>query len=292
MKTTGKLIIFVFAFLVLIAGAYAQSPREELQQMVEQLQKTPNDNALREKIIKLAITIKPSPAIPEEANRAFVKGNVFQKEAIDISGYELAISAYRGALRSAPWWGDAYFNLAIALESAGKFDEAIVSLRNYMTSVSAGSTEAREAQNKIYALEAKKEMAVAKKNPSLAGNWKVFVNGIPQRAGGDAGDGGRWITDFHYRFEMSGHEIVAYKVTDSDPNNIDKTWCRRAGGAWACKGDEDIFGRFSADSNVIRGRFLYHNSNGDIHGTLSDSEIRWDFGDSDYTSHETLRKQN
>ncbi len=37
--------------------------------MVEQLQKTPADNALREKIIKLAAEIKPAPAVPEEAQR-------------------------------------------------------------------------------------------------------------------------------------------------------------------------------------------------------------------------------
>ena len=298
MKTTGKLILFVFAFLALAASAYAQSPREELQQMVKQLQQTPNDNVLREKIIRLVAEIKPAPAIPEEANLAFVKGNVFQKEAKDASDYALAITAYRDALSSAPWWGDAYFNLSVALEAAGKFDEAIASIRNYMVAVSAGSAEAREAQNKIYALEAKKEMAAAKKSPSLAGNWKVFVNGIPQRAEGDAGDGGTWIVDFHYRFEVRGDEIVAYKVFDSDPilDSFKKTWCKGYGGSWACTGDEVMFGRFSVDGNIIRGRYLLDNLNGDLFGTRSESEIRWDFEYKDkygvHRSHETLRKQN
>ncbi len=159
MKSTSSLLIVVFTFLVLAAGANAQSPREQLQQMVEQLQKTPTDNALRERIIKLGAEIKPAPAIPEEANHAFVKGNVFQKEAKDASGYELAISAYREALRAAPWWGDAYYNLAVALESGRKFDEAIASIKLYMASVQAGSAEAREAQNRVYAIEAKSEMA-------------------------------------------------------------------------------------------------------------------------------------
>lgn len=184
MKSIGKLILFVFTLFALAASAHAQFPREQLNQMVEQLQKTPQDDALLEKIIKFAAEIKPAPAIPEEANRAFVKGNVFQKEAKDASGYALAITAYRDALRSAPWWGDAYFNLAIAQESAGKFDEAIVSVRNYMVSVSAGSAEAREAQNKIYALEAKGEIAakqaaitaqaqVERQRPSVEGKWTM-----------------------------------------------------------------------------------------------------------------------
>ena len=159
MNTTGKLLIVAFTFLAVAASAHAQSPREQLQQLVEQLQKAPNDNALRERIIKLGSEIKPAPVIPEEANRAFVKGNVFQKEAKDASGYELAISAYREALRSAPWWGDAYYNLAVALESGRKFDEAIASIKLYMASVQAGSEEAREAQNRMYAIEAKHELA-------------------------------------------------------------------------------------------------------------------------------------
>jgi hypothetical protein len=65
MKSTCQLTILVLTFLVLCASANAQSPREQLQQMVEQLQKTPTDNALREKIIKLGISIEPAPAIPD-----------------------------------------------------------------------------------------------------------------------------------------------------------------------------------------------------------------------------------
>lgn len=298
MKITGKLIIFIFASWIFAANTNAQPPREELKQMVVQLQKTPDDSVLREKIIKLASTLRPAPAIPEEANRAFVKGNVFQKEAKDISGYMLAIASYREALRSAPWWGDAYYNLAVALESAGKFDEAIAAMGSYMASASSGSAEAREAQNRIYALEAKKEMAAVKTSPSLAGNWKVFVNGSPQIAGGSAGDGSSWTVDFHYRFEVRGNEIAAYYVTDSDPDfdGFDKSWCQRAGGKWACAGDEEMFGRFSADGNAIRGRFLYNHMNGDLSGSVSESEIRWDYEYQDkyglHRSHETLRKQD
>jgi hypothetical protein len=86
MKSTSKLIIFIFTFLALIASAYAQTPCEELQQMVEQLQKIPSDNALREKIIKLAIELKPAPAIPEEAREPFVMGATVLKKASDPAG--------------------------------------------------------------------------------------------------------------------------------------------------------------------------------------------------------------
>ncbi len=199
MKTTNKLIIFLITFLALATSTYAQSPREQLNQMVQQLQRTPTDNALREKIIKLAQGIKPRPAIPEEANRAFVKGNVFQKEAKDASGYDLAITAYREALRVAPWWGDAYFNLAVALEAAGKFDEAIVSIKLYVASVPGASAEAREAQNRIYAIEAKGEMASRlamaraaeereRQRPSTEGRWDSGMVGFQVTKSGEKFD--------------------------------------------------------------------------------------------------------
>lgn len=181
MNFATRLVMVVLMSYIVSVQAHASNPREELKQLTAQLQSNPNDIALREKIIKLAARTKPAPAIPEEANRAFVKGNVFQREAKDASGYALAITAYREALRYAPWWGDAYFNLAIAQESAGKFDEAIISIRNYMASVQAGSTEARDAQNKIYALEAKKEIAAKREleqTNRFSGNWSNWLYSI------------------------------------------------------------------------------------------------------------------
>ena len=75
MKSVSRFILIVLAFVSLAANVHAQSTREQLNQMVQQLQKNPGDNSLREKIIKLAQGVKPRPVIPEEANRAFVKGN-------------------------------------------------------------------------------------------------------------------------------------------------------------------------------------------------------------------------
>ncbi len=64
-----KSLIFILAILTSMANAHALSPREELAQMVEQLQKTQTDNALREKIIKLAGGVRPAPAMPNAALR-------------------------------------------------------------------------------------------------------------------------------------------------------------------------------------------------------------------------------
>lgn len=81
MKTTCNLLIAAFTLLTLTASAYAQSPREQLNQLTAQLQQTPTDNVLRERIIKLGAEIKPAPAIPEEARRPFVRANTALKDA-------------------------------------------------------------------------------------------------------------------------------------------------------------------------------------------------------------------
>lgn len=47
METINKLLIFIFTTIVMAGSAYSQTPREELKQMVRQLQQSPNDNALR-----------------------------------------------------------------------------------------------------------------------------------------------------------------------------------------------------------------------------------------------------
>jgi tetratricopeptide (TPR) repeat protein len=162
MKTTGKLIIFIFTFLALVANTYAQSPREELQQMVEQLQKIPYDNALREKIIRLAIELKPAPAIPEEAREPFVMGATVLKKASDPAGASKAVDLFTQALNIAPWFADAYYNRAIARQAAGQFEPAIDDLKLYL-GFKLTDNERREAQDKIYSLKAEAQLGSAKK---------------------------------------------------------------------------------------------------------------------------------
>jgi len=110
----ATLLACMFIFMVMSA-AHAQSPQATLTQYISDLQKNPNDTALRERIIKHVQTMRPAPAIPEEANRHFVIAGTFQKKAKDIKGYELAISEYKEALLVAPWWPEAYNNMGILL---------------------------------------------------------------------------------------------------------------------------------------------------------------------------------
>lgn len=192
MKTTGKLI-FAFTLLALTASSYAQSPREELQQMVERLQKTPSDKALRDTIIKLVGEMKPAPAIPEEAREPFVMGATVLKKASDPAGAKKAVDLFTQALNIAPWFADAYYNRAIAREAAGQFESAIDDLKLYLES-RLTDNERREAQDKIYSLKADALLASAKnaeqEKTSRAEDGIRRFEGTWQRSA--LGGGGTW----------------------------------------------------------------------------------------------------
>jgi tetratricopeptide (TPR) repeat protein len=130
--------------------------------MVEQLQKTPSDNALRERIIKLSAEIKPAPAIPEEAREPFIMGATVLKKASDPAGAGKAVDLFTQALTIAPWFADAYYNRAIAREAAGQFEPAMDDLKFYLE-FNLSDAERREAQDKIYELKANAQLASAKK---------------------------------------------------------------------------------------------------------------------------------
>lgn len=117
-------------FLVLILGllpanfAHADPPREQLQQMVEQLQKTPNDNALREKIIRLAPTLKPSPALPDAAVTFEGRAQFAFRSAKSEDDYLAAAREYEKAVAAAPWVLGYYADLCTIYEKADKFEDA------------------------------------------------------------------------------------------------------------------------------------------------------------------------
>lgn len=132
-----------------------------LAEQMEKFQKDPSDEN-RANLIKFVQTMKPAPALPEEARKNFIKGGVFLKEASDNAGVALAVEAYQNALVIAPWWGAAYYNLAVARQLAGQYDEAAGSLNFYLLT-NPGAKEAEKVQEKLYELEAKKELAQKQK---------------------------------------------------------------------------------------------------------------------------------
>jgi tetratricopeptide (TPR) repeat protein len=155
MKFTMKFLALVLGVLMLTTTANADSPREQLQQMVEQLQRNPADTALREKIIKLAQEIKPALAIPEEAERRMARGTAAFKGAKSVADYRDAAKEFEQATLAAPWYGDAYFNLGVAQDKAENYVAAVRSLKLAQLA----SPEVKEIKALIYEVEYRSEKA-------------------------------------------------------------------------------------------------------------------------------------
>lgn len=199
------------ALAVLLAcAASAATPREQLNAVVAQVAKDPADTVLRRKAIALAGKLKPAPSVPLEAKRAFVMAATYQKEAKSPAAFLLAVDAFRDASRLAPWWGDAYYNLSVSLESAGRLGEAKDALDMYLLT---NPKDAEAAQNRLFALEAKAKLA-ATETASRAG----AADAAASRARVEASIEGAW-----------------WRVYESGNSDFEHVIVTRAGGSFDVK---------------------------------------------------------
>jgi hypothetical protein len=132
MKQTFRLAVVIMFAMFYWNTAYAESPRTQLKQMVEQLQQNPNDDALREKIIALALKLNPKPTTPDAAIMAEGAAEYAFKNAKSVADYSDAAKQYEKALLFAPWLANDYFNCGVAHEKAGDNQQAIHSLNFYL----------------------------------------------------------------------------------------------------------------------------------------------------------------
>lgn len=139
MRTLAWSVVTAFVFLVLPAQAQtsatpATTSREQLTLLVNRLGKSPGDYVLRERIMKLAREIKPLPPIPEAADAADKLGRNLYNRAKTPEEFQGAVDAFRQVTTLAPWSADAYFNLGMAEEKAGRLAAADRSFGIYLLS--------------------------------------------------------------------------------------------------------------------------------------------------------------
>ena len=152
MKHTTHIIIFAIALFAFMAIAHAQSPREQLKQMVEQLQKTPDDNVLREKIIRLTQLIKPAPAIPDKAIEYEGRAQFAFKSAKSEADFIAAAREYENAIAIAPWVPGYYADLCTIYEKAGRFEDAKRNCESYLTGLT-DSAQMTDVKRRIAGLK-------------------------------------------------------------------------------------------------------------------------------------------
>ncbi len=156
------MMAFILASALFLAssGAGANETKGTLATLVQQLQNNPSDTALRERIIKQARQMRHPPAIPEQARRYFIVGETIVKSAKSPAEEAPAVDSFQKALAIAPWWADAYYDLATAQELAGSYDDAQASLELYILT-GPDAKDARAAQDRIYVIDGEKKVAQA-----------------------------------------------------------------------------------------------------------------------------------
>jgi len=187
MNTKMKLLYCLALLIFSSHTVNAQNSRDSLNRYVTTLQKSPDDSALRAKIILLAQTIKPALAISDEASEKYVMGITLRED----KEYELAATNINKALLIAPWWGDAYKELGLTLEAAKKYDEAIIAYQLYIKTMrddeAISHVKDEIAIMKAKKMKAEKEQNViqveqdkAKSFDNLTGKWKHTQAFIPK----------------------------------------------------------------------------------------------------------------
>lgn len=143
---------------------------EQLPQLVLQLQKTPTDNALRENIIKLAASMKPAPALPDQALKYEGRAQFAFKSAKSESDYFAAAQEYEKAVAAAPWVAGYYSDLCTIYEKAGKYADAKQSCGFYLIALS-DPNEISDLKKRIAGLDYGIEQAAkAKADAEAAAN--------------------------------------------------------------------------------------------------------------------------
>ena len=141
-----------FVLLMLSNAANAESLREQFNYMVEQLQQSPNDNALRENIIKLAPTLKPSPTLPDAAITFEGRAQFAFRSAKSEDDYLAAAREYEKAVAVAPWVLGYYADLCTIYEKAGKFEDAKRHCEFYLAGL-ADTAQKTDVKRRIAGLE-------------------------------------------------------------------------------------------------------------------------------------------
>ncbi len=196
--------ILAIVYVIIAGSVYAESPREQLKQMVEQLQKTPTDDALREKIIKLAQELKPAPAVPEEAERFEGRAQFAFKNAESPADYLDAAKEYEKAIAAAPWVAGYYADLCTIYEKAEKYAEAKKSCKFFLASAPSVQ-DASDVRKRIAGLEFAMEKGASKKNQAEEFLRKLNGARFVQR-GHDIFSHGGW-SDWMMIYEVRGDKI-------------------------------------------------------------------------------------
>lgn len=103
--------------------------------------------------------IASAQAIPEEARRHLARGEAAMEMAKSPDEYMPAIEEFQNAVRLAPHWPAAHYNLGLVYEKTGKLTEAIACFKEYLR-LSPNASDAAQIRERIYKLEYRAEQVL------------------------------------------------------------------------------------------------------------------------------------
>jgi len=228
-----KKLAFIFLLAIIVGlpcPAQAQTPQQTLNQYVADLQKNPNDYALREKIIKHVQAMKPAPAVPIEAEKFEGRAEFAIKSAKTEADFLDAAKEYEKALLIAPWVPAYYFNQGIAFEKSGKLKEAKRSLEFYLLAAP-NAQDAREVRKRTAGLEYAMEKAAKESSPAAMAEKKrqeegAFLKKIDgaryKYYHSDSRDAGYWILDIRGNQVIKGLVVTFSRFSPEDVGRYER----------------------------------------------------------------------
>jgi len=178
---------------------------EKLKHCVADLQKTPGDTALREKIIALSLMLIRPLEVPADAKRHISRGVAAVEDAKTPEDFKDACKEFQQATTLAPWLGNAYRNLAIAQDKAGMYDESLASLRLYLLT-KPSAVDADWAEDLKSKVEYRRDKAASQSSPQAIAarqqndneEWLKKIDGARYVCNyADNRDVGFWSIDVH-----------------------------------------------------------------------------------------------
>jgi tetratricopeptide (TPR) repeat protein len=120
------------------AAADDKASRDLLAELLADFQNNSDNATLRAKIVDLAKSLNPAPAIPQSAQDDFAKAAAQLAAAASAGEFDAAARLFEQVAVQAPWYADADFGAASAYAKANKFDGARRNLALYLAAVRPG----------------------------------------------------------------------------------------------------------------------------------------------------------
>ena len=259
--TSTVIVGLLYAALALPAAqGQSSTPQQTLQQYVADLQRDPDDNVLRKKIIQLALDMNPPPEVPAEARRHMSRGVAAVEDAKTKDDFLDACNEFRQALALAPWLPNGYRNLAIAQDKAGLYIEALASLNSYRrTKPAPPDVEwAEDLQSKI---EYRRDKAAKESSPETiaAKQQSGYEDWLKQL------DGAQWQNN------LSDPGFCADNYIELHGQEIRVGWITVRPGAPTCHANPSLGEGWSIARATLNGHnFTYGDANSTSNGTISD----------------------